>query len=374
MQDCITEADVSAMLAPIAADKPVLGDLRENIAVDSSYQVLRNARSLARNNERSAQYEGDSSAINEADWQVVLDTVPEVLIEQSKDIELVAWYIEALTRKFGFVGLARGFALARQLIETYGEQLYPLPDEDGLISQLSALAGLNGFGGEGALIYPIKAIHITQGDAPGPLAVWQCEQVLEADRTSDAEKREAKFKQNGLTRAQLDEVLQETETEFLQQLQSDMNAAIEEYQRYQEVLDDYAKEDPLPTGQILDALQSSLKILTYIAGDRLKVEAPVAADNKSEEKKSVKNNAKTASEGGPISDREDALQRLREVATYFRRTEPHSPISYSIEQAIRWSGMPLTELIKELIPDDSARTKYQHLSGIDTVKAGKANA
>lgn len=374
LQECITEIDIATMLKPIAADKPFVGDLRENIAVDSSYQLLRNARSAARNNERAAQNEGDSSPINVVDWQQLLDAVPVVLSEESKDIELVAWYIEALTRKFGFLGLTRGFSLARQLIETYGEQLYPQPDEDGVISQLSSLAGLNGFGSEGALIYPIKAIHITQGDTPGPLAVWQCEQVLEADRTTDAEKREARFKQNGVTRAQLDDILQETSTEFLQQTQQEIQMALEEYKRYQTVLDTYAQQDPLPTGQILDTLENCLKVLSYVAGDRLKssVKADVVVAEKTEDDSIA--NAPVASEGGPISDREDALKRLREVATYFRRTEPHSPISYSIEQAIRWSSLPLTELIKELIPDDSARTKYQHLSGIDTVKAGKANA
>jgi len=374
LYECITETDISSMLQPIASDKPFVGDLRENIAVDSSYQLLRNARSSARNNERAAQNEGDSSPINIIDWQLLLDTVPTVLIEESKDIELVAWYIEALTRKFGFAGLTRGFSLARQLIEVYGEQLYPLPDEDGVISQLSSLAGLNGFGSEGALIYPIKAINITQGDTPGPLAVWQCEQVLEADRTTDIEKREARFKQNGITRAQLDNILQETETDFLNQVQQDIQSAIEEYRRYQVVLDVYAQQDPLPTGQILDTLENCLNVLSYIAGDRLQDKVKVAEVSLDKTEKEVNTNAKTASEGGPISDREDALQRLREVATYFRRTEPHSPISYSIEQAIRWSNLPLTELIKELIPDDSARTKYQHLSGIDAVKADKANA
>lgn len=376
MTECISEIDIQNMVAPIAADKPVVGDLRQNIAVDSSYQVLRNARSQARNNERAAQNEGDSSPINTADWDLIINKVPSVLTDESKDIELVAWYIEALTRRYGFIGLARGFSLARQLIETYGEQLYPLPDEDGVISQLSALAGLNGFGSEGALIYPINAICITQGDMPGPLAVWQCEQILDADRITDPDKREAKFRQIGITRSQLDDVLQETETVFLQKVQADIHMAIDEYQRYQTVLDSYSQQDPLPTGQILASLQNCSKILSYIAGDRLNV-----IENKNEvvDMVSLDDSQQSLSETtstntGPIVNRDDALQRLRDVATFFRRTEPHSPISYSIEQAVRWSGLPLTELIKELIPDDSARTKYQHLSGINTVKADKANA
>lgn len=368
MNNCINESDITEMLLPVSTDQPVVGDLRDNIAVDSSYQVLRNARTAARNNERSARNDGENSPINHDDWQAILDLVPEILKNQSKDIELVAWYIEALTRKFGFLGLAKGFSLARQLIETYGEQLYPLPDEDGVESQLSSLAGLNGFGGEGALIYPIKAIAITQGDIPGPLAVWQCEQLLEADRITDSEKREAKFKQNGLTKTQLDDILLETETEFLLKTRAGITTAIDEYKQYQQALDTYCGSDPMPTRQILDALENCQKILSYIAGDRFVVEQPIDVNSDNE---NTMPKDRSLSSNGSIDGREDALQRLREVANFFRRTEPHSPISYSIDQAIRWSNLPLTELIKELIPDDSARTRYQHLSGIDTAKVEK---
>jgi type VI secretion system protein ImpA len=370
----INEKEILKMLQPIPGELPVLGDLRQDISTDSSYQILRSARTNARNNERAAQNEGNTTPININDWALIIDKVPTVLSKESKDIELVAWYIEALTRVYGFRGLGLGYSLARQLIDSYGEQLYPQPDEEGVISQLSSLVGLNGFGSEGALIYPIKAINITQGDVPGPLAVWQCEQVLEADRISDLEKREARFKQNGISRAQLDDILNETDTAFLQQIQSDIQYAIDEYMLFQEVLDRYSEEDPLPTAQILDALESSMKILSYVAGDRLQthtthdlsegIDSAVQSD--SEAQKGTKVIADF-----PIADREDALQRLREVASYFRRSEPHSPISYSIEQAIRWSNLPLTDLIKELIPDEPARTKYQHLSGIGAITADK---
>ncbi|MBX2809314.1 MAG: type VI secretion system protein TssA [Cellvibrionaceae bacterium] len=368
MNQCITEADVSKLLQPITGDQSAVGDLRENISPTSSYQILRSARTTARNDERAAQNEGNSTPINSSDWSIILHKVPEVLANESKDIEIVAWYIEALTREFGFQGLAKGFSLARQLIEMYGDQLYPRPDEEGVISQLSSLAGLNGFGSEGALIYPIKAILITQGDAPGPLAIWQCEQVLEASRISDVEKREARFKQNGITREQLDEVLSDTETVFFQKLQKDILLAIDEYQKYQDVLDAYASEDPLPTAQIRDVLENSLKVLSYIAGDRLIDKVTEANDDK----KTPECDDKLPDNiSGPIADRDNALKHLREVADFFRRTEPHSPISYSIEQAIRWSGLPLTELIRELIPDDAARTKYQNLSGIGNLKNNK---
>ena len=39
--------------------------------------------------------------------------------------------------------------------------------------------------------------------------------------------------------------------------------------------------------------------------------------------------------------RADALHGLAAVAQYFRHTEPHSPLAYLIERAIRWGEMPL---------------------------------
>jgi type VI secretion system protein ImpA len=55
---------------------------------------------------------------------------------------------------------------------------------------------------------------------------------------------------------------------------------------------------------------------------------------------------------------------LSSVAAFFRRTEPHSPLSYSLDQAVRWGRLPLPELLKELIGDQSTRNEFFKLSGI----------
>ncbi len=51
---------------------------------------------------------------------------------------------------------------------------------------------------------------------------------------------------------------------------------------------------------------------------------------------------------------------------FFRKTEPHSPMSYAIEQVIRWSDLSLPELLQELIQDGEARNGFFKLSGIKT--------
>ena len=60
-----------------------------------------------------------------------------------------------------------------------------------------------------------------------------------------------------------------------------------------------------------------------------------------------------------------AFHVLAELAAFFRRTEPHSPISHHIEQAIRWGNMTLPELLTELIVDDKSRQEVLTRVGID---------
>ena len=363
------------MLAPIADHEvPVGEDLRLNANPTSSYQMLRDARTSARNYERSAMQSGEVNFVEKSHWTLILEKVPEVLAQESKDIEIVAWYIEALTRHYGFQGLAQGYALAGQLIKEYGSALYPQPDEDGLSTQLGPLVGLNGYGNEGALITPIKSICITEGNPPGPLAVWQCEQALEADRISDPNKKQARLKEGVLSKSELDTVVSETPTAFLIKVRDEISLALREYTGFQEIMDQYSEQEPQPTAQIMDALKTCRQMLTYVAGSRVDTEADsgeqtgedVAASDDIDAVLDPSHEAQTVVQvlKAGIRSRQDAVEQLREVAEYYRKAEPHSPISYSIEQIIRWSNLSLPELIAELIPDEAARKKFQHLSGI----------
>ena len=67
-----------------------------------------------------------------------------------------------------------------------------------------------------------------------------------------------------------------------------------------------------------------------------------------------------------MNSRTQAIEQLDLVAEFFRKTEPHSPMSYAIEQVVRWSGLSLPELLQELITDGDARNGYFKLSGIKT--------
>lgn len=361
---------LDSLVAPISADQPTGPDLRENHSPTSSYQQLRDARGLARNQERSALANGEAQYFAISAWDTVLDLAPSALASESKDLEVCAWYIEALTRRFGFSGLAFGFELAAVLISNFGAALHPLPDEDGLITQVGPLVGLNGFGADGPLVAPIKSIALTDATPPGPVATWQCEQIFEVDRIKDPEKRAARLRQGVLGKDVLDGIVAQTTDSDLLQICAEIQSAIKAYDAFQEAIDAYSVDEPQPTQKIKEVLATCQQTLNYLAGDRLKL-LQASAEPAEKHDEETTEQAPTEKKGRAVNindlvieDRVMALNLLKEIGSYFRRTEPHSPISYSIEQIIRWSGMPLSDLIQELIPDDGARKQFKNLAGM----------
>jgi type VI secretion system protein ImpA len=65
---------------------------------------------------------------------------------------------------------------------------------------------------------------------------------------------------------------------------------------------------------------------------------------------------------GPRS-RDEAYRRLGEIADYLLRTEPHSPVPYLVKRAVAWGGMPLAELLQELLDSESDLKQIYRLLG-----------
>ncbi|MEH3087744.1 MAG: hypothetical protein PGN26_14690 [Xylophilus ampelinus] len=63
------------------------------------------------------------------------------------------------------------------------------------------------------------------------------------------------------------------------------------------------------------------------------------------------------------ASRAQALEQLRQVAAFFRATEPHSPVAYLADKAVRWSGMPLHLWLREVVKDQGALEHLQEMLG-----------
>ena len=75
--------------------------------------------------------------------------------------------------------------------------------------------------------------------------------------------------------------------------------------------------------------------------------------------------------GGAIRGRQEALKRLTEVADYFRQTEPHSPVSFLVQRAVKWGNMPLDSWLADVVKDGATLDALRETLGISTDNSGE---
>ncbi|WP_201294603.1 type VI secretion system protein TssA [Colwellia sp. 20A7] len=358
--------NIEDLIQPINADIETGTNPRDDVSPTSIYYLLKDIRNTSRAKERKALVNEENLLSIATDWRPILEQVPDILKNQCKDLEFVAWLIEALCRLQGFKGLALGFTLAAELIERYWDNLYPTPDLDDLSERLAPLIGLNGIESEGSLIQPIKAIIIIEGQSEGPFSTWQYEQALDVDRL-DSDKQVKKIESGAVALEDVDIAIKETSDSFFIQLNNDIDDSIVAFNRLSKVMDIAMGGEPQPTSYISAAIQACSVCVKQLAEKVLKKSAEVQAVEEAENMNSeVENTEPNHGINHQITSREKAIENLDVIAAFFRKTEPHSPMSYAIEQVIRWSELSLPELLQELIQDGEARNGFFKLSGIKT--------
>jgi type VI secretion system protein ImpA len=360
--------NIDAMLSPISPESPTGTDPRADISPTSRYYLLKDIRSQARANERASLVEEDEVQALSHDWLPILDQIPEALQQEAKDLEYVAWLIEALCRHHGFEGLALGFSVARQLIADYWEELFPLPDEEGVETRIAPLIGLNGYDGEGALISPIMSIPITEANGAPAFATWQYSRANEISRL-DEDKQRRKFEAGAADLSQIEAAVKSTSPQFYIRLMENIQQAIDEFNLLSSAMDAAMGGSPQPTSMISKSLLTCQDAVQYLAGDKVSefiaaqsTSQSTSSDMPSSEESALNHKADTIEL--QLASRDKAVKQLRDVAEYFKKAEPHSPMSYAIEQVVRWSNLSLPELLQELIDDGGSRTHFFRLTGI----------
>ncbi len=353
------------LLAPISGEDAVGIDIREDDAQNSPFYRIKDARNAARAAERNNMFDSDTSE-SDAEWRKVLDLAPEILQNQAKDLDIACWYCEALIRRYGFQGLRDGFKLIKGLIELYWNDLFPMPDEDGIETRVSSLTGLNGEGAEGVLIAPIRNVYITEGSDPGPFNYWKYQQVLEVEKIIEEEARSEKASKLGFGMADVDRAVADSGESFFVDLVDDLGETIDTYRAVSALLDDKCgiRESP-PTSNIINILEDCLGTVKHIGKYKIPEPASEPELDESGVTAAQESNPATSRQNSAIvTSRDDAFKRLLEISEFFRKTEPHSPISYMLERVVKWGDLPLESLIRELIPDSSARDYYGSLTGV----------
>ncbi|HKA07564.1 MAG TPA: type VI secretion system protein TssA [Gemmataceae bacterium] len=352
--------DFAKVTTPIAGTNPCGVNLRTDPGRAAFYDAVKDGRTKARGEEKKL-YDGAPDA-SPGDWKAVLNPAVKTLSEKSKDLEITAYLIEAATRTYGFAGLRDGFRLARELVEKFWDNLFPMPDEEGIETRLFALIGLNGDDAEGTLIAPINRIPVTEYKGEAPFATYHYQEAQKTGKITDPKIKEKKLASGAVTMDKIAAAVSDSSNGFYKNLVEDLTGALDELGKLGTALDGKCGGKAPAWGQVRGALTTCLDAIKDVARAKLEVAVPKEEGKPGEAGAGPGDGEKKS--GDQLQSRDDAFTLLLKVADFFRRTEPHSFVSYAVEQAVRWGRMPLPELLAELIAEEPSRKALYKQVGI----------
>lgn len=363
--------DIDALLNPISEEFPAGTDPRSDTSSSSLYYRTKDARNAARSAERAAVEIGGPAP---DEWDVVLDTAVDILGSHAKDLEIASWLVESLVRRHGFAGLRDGFKVLTGIATSYWGSCFPELDEDGVEGKVSAVSGLSGSGAVGTLIQPVRLVPLTFGSM-NSFSLWSYEQAVELDKITDPDRKAARMDAGAVTMEQFSQSVAETPaSEFVATVKV-VDECLAALQEMASAFDAVAGVDAPPFSALRDLLQGINSATRHFATDKL---AAAAYDGASDSV-AVASPGEVGEQGGgtvaaPVrriegySTREDALAELVRIGAYFRKTEPHSPISYTLEEAVRRARMTLPELLAELAEDPTHIQRILMAAGIRNIE------
>lgn len=370
--------DFEALLKPISDESPSGVDIREHAEVSGHYSAIREYVTTSMTSERELARQAlttkedldrDRSGeqpISPPVWNKVVQLANELLSTTTKDLWIVAWLIQALTREGAIAGVRDGFKVCTEMSEAFWDTIHPRPDPDeGLEHTVSLLSRL-----DETLPAVMDATPIFREDRNLTWANYQwalkLEELDSATRAHEIEDGKIPLSafQSEISRASREELLQ---------VHEDLVAARSECERFSEVMQSLCGKNKSgmligpSTRKIQEKLESLQKSFAEMTRGLLQDET--ASPSEGDETALSESSGGPATAVGvaqrPVASRDEALQHLLRVADFFRKTEPHSPVSYALEQAVRWGKMPLPDLLKDLVSDSEVLAQMYKRMGIE---------
>jgi type VI secretion system protein ImpA len=369
--------DLEALLRPISEDRPS----GESLQYSGVYDEIREARYTDPFADLSqGQWQTETKV---ADYPKVIRLAVAALASETKDLQIAVWLTEALTKQHGFVGLRDSLILLRRLQEEFWETLHPEIDEGDMEGRANAIEWM-----EQQTALAVKMLPITDGSESFNYINWLESRDYdfpenidaldyheqEAIKVKKAQAEEEKRKTGDMWRA----AKARTNRAFCE----DLNLTLEEcWTQVQEL--DRINEEKYDRNQTpgLRNLKKSLEDIRSVVKPLLEEKRQQEPDEIEEETVTVENGDGTVVQvraggaaTGAIQSRADALKRLAEISDYFKKNEPHSPVSYLVQRAVKWGHMPLENWLQDVIKDENVIFQLRQTLGFNTQDPNAASA
>jgi type VI secretion system protein ImpA len=265
------------------------------------------------------------------------------------------------------------------------EGLYPEIEEGDLELRAAPLVWLNE-----KLPLAIRQVPITQGMGGEHYSWLHWRESRDVDNLGrqDQEAMAAALADGKITGEQFDKSVESTPLAHYRTLLDDLNQVGQEYDQLDQVVEENFGRQAPTLLEIKQAIEDCRLLIADIVKKKggLEPEPPAPApeakaergffgrllrgseEQPSLERQSAPQSAMVDQPQAVLSlmpqDRADAIRRLAAVAEYFRRTEPHSPVAYLVQRAVRWGEMPLEAWLQEVIHDEGVLGQVRETLGL----------
>ena len=360
--------DLEEFLQPISEETPAGESLRYSGVYDEIAEARRADDDVPQGEWRHE--------LKTADFPKVIELATDALKNKTKDLQIAAWFSEALTNEYGFAGLRDSLRLVGGLQANFWETLFPEIEDGDMEGRANALEWL-----DRETAQAIKLAPITDGEG---LSFWDWEEskrfdipenvetLDSADQEKYRELREQAETENRVTGSRWRKAKSATRRAFCEETAFAVEECWTEYENLDRIIDEHFEANQTPglsnLKKTLDEIKTHVKRLL----DEKKAEEPDAADEiagetgEGETEETAEGETTVPVRKGAVQNRQDALKRLMEVSEYFRRTEPHSPVSYLVSRAVKWGNMPLETWLQDVIKDESVIHELRQTLGFET--------
>jgi type VI secretion system protein ImpA len=325
------------LLNPISADQPSGADLSFSPELDAITQ--------ARKFDDPSLDQGEwLTDLKEADWDFVVKRCASLLEQKSKDLRLAVWLAEAGAKKYRMRGLAEGLRVLAGLFEQYWDQgLYPEADGDDHDQRIGNLSWILA-----RIPSLLREMPVTDGNGSRYCLV-------------DFEMARKNPNNPDLKLADLDNAKRASSARFRAEFAADAAGCLEAIVQLEKAADQRLGQDSPGFSAAREAVKTMLHLMPAAA-------SPAGAQTQDEiENDQGMPHLPTPVRSGPpgaINTRAEAIAQLRAVAEFFRRTEPHSPVSYFADKAANAGEQDLHEWLRSVVKDPGSLSHIEELLGV----------
>lgn len=356
----------NALLSPISDDNPS----GEYLRYSGLYDEISEAR---RADDVLSQGEW-TTELKSADFKKVIELATGAIEKDTKDLQIAAWLAEALVKEHGFVGLRDALRLLGRLQDVFWETLHPVIDEGDMEGRANALAWM-----ETQAAFALKQAKITgfagysfidfedskKFDIPDNLESYDT-----ADQIKYNELRSQADAENRVTANKWRAEIAQTKRAFCEEINFLFEECWTAYNDLNRIIEEKFDLNQAPAlGNLKKSLDDVHSLVKKILEEK-RLEEPdeemAEAPAGDEAEGTVRGAAGVATASGAIQNRQDALKRLNDISEWFRKNEPHSPISYLVGRAVKWGNMPFEVWLQDVIKDETVIYNLRQTLGFNT--------